>query len=144
MITRSQLVNFLSFAGLLPMAAACIYIEFDKAVLLLSAYSLAIIAFLAGNAWSIALLSRAHRLEQRASVLVLSNAVVLVAVALAVTIEGGALFVGFAILFAVLLVAEYRFAVFAARPHYYRNMRLRVTSIAILIHLFAAWRVQAS
>ena len=53
-----RLITLLGYAGILPMAICLTFLETWWGLPLLKAYSLGIIAFLAGNWWTTALLQR--------------------------------------------------------------------------------------
>lgn len=142
MISDRKTVVALSYAGLLPMMV-CTILIFDPFLRqLLIYYSLAIIAFLAGAWWSATLMNRQVAISQRRMVLVLSNMVVLTAVALAAFSPfDAAIFLGYVFLFAFLLIGEVLLSTFRPQPGYYLHMRRNVSCIAIGLHAVAAFRL---
>lgn len=142
MISDRKTVVALSYAGLLPMMA-CTILIFDPLLRqLLIYYSLAIISFLAGAWWSATLMNRQVAALQRRMVLVLSNMIVLTAVALAAFSSFDfAIFLGYAFLFALVLIGETLLSTFRPQPDYYLQMRRNVTGVAIGLHAVAAFRL---
>ncbi len=132
-------VAYLAVAGLLPMAAATLLVHEPLAQNLLRIYSLAILAFLAGSWWMVGLMNRTAGDHQRRSVLIFSNLVVVIAVSLAVFLPSmPLLLLGYAALFAALLIGEMRLSPFAPQPIYYRRIRALVSVVAMSLHLVAA------
>ena len=127
-LRKRRTATCLGWAGLLPFPALALAPQFAPAypwLGWLAAYALAIICFLAGAWWGIALLRSDFR------PLLASNAIVVVA--WAAYLANAALFLPLA---ACLLYLEYRveqsYALFTLAPHYYRQLRLRLTAIACL------------
>lgn len=133
---EQRLITALGYAGTLPMLACLLLIESSWALPLLTTYSLAIIAFLAGNWWATALMQRNVSACQRQSILLVSNAIVITAV-ISVAFMGTMALVMLALLFGLLLVGEHSLATFRPQPNYYRNMRAGVTTLVIVLHLSA-------
>lgn len=136
-MTVSATAKRLGWAGLLPFVAAPVAIlgAGDRAPQVgsaLAAYALAIVCFLAGAWWGIALLRR------RPEILIASNVLVLVACVGFVLLGLG----GSMLLLAVLLLAavgvERWHPVFRPQPHYYVLMRLRLSVVASVSLLFSA------
>jgi hypothetical protein len=132
-----RFITALGYAGTLPMLACVLAIESNWSVPLLEAYSLAIIAFLAGSWWSTALMRRGSDKGELLQILMLSNGIVLVAV-VAATFLGNAALLILAGLFGCLLLGERTLSVFQKQPLYYRRMRTGATVCVIILH-FAAF-----
>ncbi len=131
--SKRRTATRLGWAGLLPFPALAL------APLLLpgypwrdwlAGYALAIVCFLAGAWWGIALLRNRYR------ILLASNAVVVVA--WLAFLADSTLFLPLA---ACLLYLEYRVeqshSMFAPTPYYYRRLRLQLTAVACLSLLLA-------
>ena len=138
---RARWVWTLSLAGTLPMLLAVGLIPHASGVRLLSYYSLAILAFLAGTSWMVALMNPSTAWSQRKLLLVSTNVCVIAAVSAAIWLAPAQRFSVFAFLFALLLVQERSKSAFAPQPPYYRAMRLTVTCIVVAIHVAAALRL---
>jgi len=99
----------------------------------LAAYAMAIVCFLAGAWWGVALLRR------RPEILIASNVVVIVACLGFVLLGLG----GSMLLLAVLLLAvvgvEHWHTAFRPQPHYYALMRLRLSVVASVSLLSSAF-----
>lgn len=135
-----QVAKVLGYLGTLPVAFCCVAVADRYTMELLVHYSTAIAAFLCGNAWSTALLSRATAPAARRSLLVFSNLIVLVAVGLSMMPPTPAIFFAMAIVFAVLLLFDLTHSAFYAQPPYYRRMRIRVSIIVVALHFLVAVR----
>lgn len=131
-----RLITTLGYAGTLPMLGCLLLIESSWALPLLTTYSLAIIAFLAGNWWSTALMQRKISARQRQSILLMSNAIVIAAV-VGVAFMGAMALLVLALLFGLLLLGEHSLATFQPQPNYYRHMRIGVTTLVIALLLSA-------
>ena len=132
--TMPLLVVTLGFLGTLPFLLALVW----PSLLVFKIYSLAILAFLAGNWWSTALLVRSQSLVQLSLIILFSNLVVLIAVAVVLVEHSVGLFV-LALLYLLLLIGERQLSVFVKQPKYYAAMRLGVSTVVVLLHLLAAW-----
>jgi hypothetical protein len=135
-----RLIVILGYAGILPMLGCLLMIESSWSLALLKSYSLAIIAFLAGNWWSTALMRRGTSARELKLILLLSNAVVITAV-VAVSFLGTLSLLTLALLFVCLLMGERLLNVFRQQPAYYRSMRTGVTMLVVALHLSAFWRL---
>lgn len=130
-------VTALAYAGTLPMIACVLWLEQPWSLPLLKAYSLAILAFLAGAWWAFALMNQKKVAPASiCQILLLSNAAVITAIVSFVIADKEALLV-FCILFGCLLLGERKLAVFRQQPDYYRRLRIIVTSITITLQLTA-------
>ena len=125
---KRRTASRLGWAGLLPfpaLAGAAHLVTGWPWLQWLATYALAIICFLAGAWWGIALIRREYR------ILLASNAVVVIA--WAAYLADRELFLPLA---ACLLYLEYRVeqqhAMFSPTPHYYLQLRLRLTAVASL------------
>ena len=103
-------------------------------------YGLAIVAFLCGNAWTVGLMTRKATSAKRASLLVVSNVVVLLAVAASLWLPPAPAFAAIGILFAALLALDVASPAFSRQPAYYRQMRMVVSTVVVLTYLVAAFR----
>ena len=90
----------------------------------LALYALAILSFLSGAWWGIALLRRAP------TMLIASNAVVVAAWASVLVLDAGIAMLILAGLFVTGIIVEGRYPVFAPQPAYYRRMRMWLTGVA--------------
>jgi hypothetical protein len=131
-----RLITLLGYAGILPMAICLTFLETWWGLPLLKAYSLGIIAFLAGNWWTTALLQRTVSVRQLRQILLVSNTIVIAAVLTVTFLDSLALLV-IALLFGLLLIGEHALAVFSLQPNYYRAMRGGVSALVIALHLTA-------
>jgi len=121
----------LGYAGVLPFLLATLlvlvpggHIEPVRTGLLL--YSLAIVSFLSGTWWSIALV------RAQPVILVISNALVIVAWVAAWLLDNAiALWLMAGLLIAAVTV-ERGYSMFLPQPAYYRRLRLKLTAIAAL------------
>ena len=103
---------------------------------LLKAYSVAILAFLAGNWWSTTLLQRAISTGELRWVLVLSNLVVIAAV-LTLIFTTTLTLVILVFLFLLLLAGERWLPGLGQQPVYYRRMRTNVTGWVVVLLISA-------
>lgn len=136
-MTIPGVATSLGRAGLLPFCAAplLIYLDPGHAALyarMLASYALAIICFLVGVWWGLALIRRSPL------ALLLSNGVVIVAFFGHALLAPPAFFVLCALLFPATVLVERRMALFRAQPAYYASMRLQLTSVATLALLLSA------
>ena len=127
----------LGWAGLLPFLSLPFGLVFcaTKAQIWIesvSAYGLAIVSFLAGAWWGIALLRREKR------ILLLSNAIVLIAWAGFLTLDTQVNFALLAMLLLGSVVIERTHPLFSRQPAYYATLRLRLGAIASLSLLVSA------
>lgn len=122
------LTQALGYSGVLPFIFLAMAIGLQPQQQLwqqlLAGYSLAILCFLLGAWWAIALLRR-FKLP-----LLLSNLVVIVAVFSFVLVPTGYFYLIAATMFIVLTVFERRHPQFSRQPAYYALMRVRLSVIA--------------
>ena len=135
-----RLIVTLGYAGILPMLGCVLMIESSWGPALLKSYSLAIIAFLAGNWWSTALMRGSTSAGELKLILLLSNAIVITAV-VAVAFMNTWSIPMLALLFGCLLLGERLLRVFRQQPDYYRDMRVGVTAYVIALQFCAFWRL---
>ena len=135
-LSDQRLITALGCAGLLPMLACVLLFDWVWSLSLLTGYSLAIIAFLAGSWWSTALMQRRAAPRAVRLTLISSNLIVIVAVAAATFLDSAALLV-LALLYACLLFGEQVLPQFRQQPGYYRRMRVGITSVVIVLHVTA-------
>ncbi|MEH6637236.1 MAG: DUF3429 domain-containing protein [Halioglobus sp.] len=124
-------VGLLPFVGLL----AALYLDAQHQQLWaksLATYTLAIICFLVGAWWGLALIRRSP------AALLMSNAVVLVAVFGHVLLAPAPFFLLGALLFLATVVIERRHALFHRQPSYYARLRLQLSLVASASLLLAA------
>jgi len=83
-VNRQRLVTLLGSLGIIPFFLALVIMitRPERGLRLFSAYSLAILCFLAGSWWSAALVVRESEESQRMAIVLISNAMVLAALAL--------------------------------------------------------------
>ncbi len=129
--------KLLGWAGLLPFIAApaALHLFPDAAarlVVAVATYALAILCFLAGAWWGIALLRR------RWEVLLVSNAVVIAGWAGYLLLPSRWVLCLLALLLAVTVLFERTHPMFAPQPAYYAALRLRLSAIAALSLVAAA------
>ena len=129
--------TWLGRAGLLPFIGllAALYLDAQHQQLWarsLSTYTLAIICFLVGAWWGLALIRRSP------AALVMSNAVVLVAFFGHVLLASAPFFLLGALLFLATVVIERRHAMFHRQPPYYARLRLQLSLVASVSLLLAA------
>lgn len=135
--TTQLYTTWLGRAGLLPFVGllAALYLDpqnqqqWSK---ILSAYTLAIICFLVGAWWGLALIRRS------ATALLLSNALVLIAVFGHVLLVAGSFFQLCALLFLATVVIERRHGLFRRQPPYYARLRLQLSLVASTSLVLAA------
>ncbi len=121
---------WLGRAGLLPFCAGPLLIMLDGPhsalyTRALGAYAMAIVCFLAGSWWGIALLRRAP------AVLLASNVIVIAAVAGGLLLSPPVALLWLAALLVVLLRIERSHSLFAPQPAYYARLRLQLTVVAV-------------
>ena len=129
--------TWLGRAGLLPFIAAplAMYLlpeQADLAGRALSVYALAIICFLVGVWWGLALIRR------QASALVYSNAVVIVAFFGHLGLSTAGFLALCALLFPGTILVERSQALFRPQPAYYARLRLQLTLVATLALVLSA------
>ncbi|MEM9255181.1 MAG: DUF3429 domain-containing protein [Pseudomonadota bacterium] len=127
----------LGYAGLLPFmgAAALVWIMPNAGAAIrigLAVYALAIVSFLAGAWWGIALLRR------HSDLLIASNVVVIAAWGSVWLLHPPASLSVLAALMAVMVAIEGRHPAFAPQPPYYRRLRLTLTWVAVPALLLVA------
>lgn len=132
------LVIVLGCAGILPFVLLLLWADNASAGFFFKAYSLAILAFIAGNWWSAALIAQGPGNRQRIVVLLMSNVLVLAGVALLISTSSAA-YLGLGGVFGIQVLGEHRLRVFRDQPAYYRYMRNGVAAMVVLLHLLA-WR----
>ena len=74
--------------------------------------------------------------------MLLSNLAVLLAVLLA-WLDHPFTIPGLATLYVLVLLGEQRLSIFSRQPNYYQQMRLWVTIIVVLLHLYAWWTLSS-
>ncbi|MGB1140108.1 MAG: DUF3429 family protein [Halioglobus sp.] len=122
--------RLLGTAGLLPFiagAAIAVVAQGEVAAFAhqaLAAYALAIICFLCGAWWGIALIRR------DAAILLVSNLLVVLAWLAVLLLAKDVVLVGLALLLVTTVVVEGRYALFEPQPAYYRRMRWQLTAVA--------------
>ena len=124
-------------AGLIPFCAAPALIAVDPHhhaiyAQLLANYALAIICFLVGVWWGLALIRRT------ASALIMSNALVIVAFFGRSLLSLDAFFVLCAVLFPLMVAVERRHRLFRPQPAYYAKLRLELSAVATVTLLLSA------
>jgi len=132
-----QVCTALGRAGLLPFIAApaLLYLDPHHTSMygaLLASYALAIICFLVGVWWGLALIRRAT------GALIYSNAIVIVAFFGHVLLTHKAFFVLCALLYPLTVVVERSHPLFRAQPAYYARLRLQLTVVATVSLLGSA------
>jgi len=138
-----RVATALGRAGLLPFCAAPLLIYLDPArggfyAELIASYALAIICFLVGAWWGIALIRRSSL------ALVLSNAVVIVAFLGHALLQTPAFLLCCAALYPATVLVERRAAIFRAQPVYYATLRLHLTAVAVATLLATAMLLERS
>jgi hypothetical protein len=98
-------------------------------------YSLAILCFLAGSWWGLALLMAEVTSRQRGWILVLSNGVVVLAVTATLLLPPRLAVFALGAMYLLLLSGEASIVGLQRQPDYYRNMRLRVSMFAVGAHV---------
>ncbi|MDX1734080.1 MAG: DUF3429 family protein [Halioglobus sp.] len=136
-LTVPRTASALGWAGLLPFAAAPLLLgaRGDLAPLIgpaIAAYALAILCFLVGAWWGIALLRR------HPAILLLSNAMVVAACLGVVLLERGHALLLLAVSLLITVAVERRHPMFAPQPGYYAALRLRLSVVAALSLLLTA------
>lgn len=124
-------------AGLLPFCAAPLLIHLDPGrsdyyATLIASYALAIICFLAGSWWGVALIRRSTL------ALVYSNAAVIVAFLGHALLQTPAFLLLCATLYPSTVLVERRARIFQAQPPYYARLRLHLTTVATVSLLLSA------
>ena len=99
---------------------------------LLANYALAIICFLVGVWWGLALIRRTG------SALIMSNAVVIIAFFGRSLLSFDAFFVLCALLFPLMIAVERRHRLFRPQPDYYAKLRLELSAVATVTLLLSA------
>lgn len=135
--TSEQTATRLGWAGLLPFVAApvALYWSAEQTRLVgsaIAAYALAILCFLAGAWWGIALLRR------RPVILVASNLMVVVACFGFVLLGTRASLILLAVLLLGTVALERLHPMFRAQPDYYAALRVRLSVVASLSLLLSA------
>ena len=130
-LSAPQAASLLGNAGLLPFVLGALGAAFwdDQATLIATAlgyYTLAIVSFLAGAWWGIALLKR------EPVMLFASNALVIAAWAATLVLDDTWALGVLCSLLILTVMVESRHPMFAPQPTYYRRMRLRLTGVATL------------
>lgn len=134
-----RIATRLGACGLLPFIGLAIAIILDPhhALLwanVLSSYALAIICFLVGAWWGLALIRRSG------PALIMSNAAVLMAFFGHVLLPASGFLLLCAVLFGVILLVERSHPLFRPQPAYYARLRLHLTLVASAsLLLAAAW-----
>lgn len=135
--TLPQVATALGRCGLIPFIVAppLLYLDHHHAFFyaaVLSTYALAILCFLVGIWWGLALIRRTP------SALLYSNAVVIVVFLAHVLITHRAFFLLCAFLYPLTVVIERLSPLFRAQPPYYARLRLQLTSVATVSLLLSA------
>ena len=131
---------WLGRAGLLPFMGLPVVMYLDAQHQLLWAkslatYTLAIVCFLVGSWWGLALIRRTP------TALLMSNAVVLVAFFGHMLLPTAPFLLLGAALFLATVAIERRYALFHRQPRYYGRLRLQLSLVAIVSLLLAAMRL---
>jgi hypothetical protein len=131
------IATVLGRAGLLPFCAAPLLMYLDPRHQLfyadmLASYALAIICFLVGAWWGLALIRRSPM------ALVMSNAVVIVAFLGHALLSTGMFFLLCAVLYPATVIVERRAWLFQPQPPYYARLRAQLTVVASAALLLAA------
>jgi hypothetical protein len=121
---------WLGRAGLLPFVAAPLLVVLDPArsrfyLEVAGAYALAIVCFLCGAWWGIALLRRSP------GMLLASNALVVVAVAAVALLAPASALIVLSALLLLTLTVEQVHPMFIRQPPYYARLRLQLTAVAV-------------
>jgi hypothetical protein len=101
----------------------------------LASYALAIICFLPGIWWGLALIRRS------VAALVLSNGFVVVAFFGHILLQDDGFILLCALLFPATILVERNLALFNVQPAYYARLRLHLSSVASISLVMAAWLV---
>ena len=133
-----QTATRLGWAGLLPFVAApgALYLSPDYAprvALAIAAYGLAILCFLAGAWWGIALLRR------HPAILIASNLMVIIACFGFVLLDLRAFLLLLAVLLLATIALERLHPMFRPQPGYYAALRMRLSVVASLSLMLSAW-----
>ena len=125
-------------AGLLPFCIAPLLLYLDPVhrdlyTDALGSYALAILCFLVGIWWGLALIRRS------ALALLLSNALVLAAFFGKLLLPASAFFLLCCLLFPLTVVVERSLWLFRRQPAYYASLRLQLTAVATVALLLSAW-----
>jgi len=132
---RRRTARALGWAGILPFVALAFAGYFDAPAslqLLLIGYALAILSFLNGSLWGVAL----ERTADQSTALIASNLLVLAGLpALLMPLSAAAGWL--ALLFGLQLLAEWRW-VLTGHPGWYRRLRLMLSAVAIGLMVVAA------
>ena len=136
MSTTARTATRLGWAGLLPFVAAplAVYLSAQPAALVapaIAAYGLAILSFLVGAWWGIALLRR------EPGILIASNLVVIAACMGFVLLDLRSQLVLEAVLLTGLVVFECMHPMLRPQPSYYAALRLRLSVVASLALLLS-------
>ncbi len=136
-ITVPSTATALGRAGLLPFCLAPLLIYLDPQrrdfyAGALGSYALAILCFLVGIWWGLALIRRTP------GALVLSNAIVIVAFFGHLLLAPPVFYLLCAVLFPLTVLIEHTLALFRPQPAYYASLRLQLTVVATLALLAAA------
>lgn len=138
---KHKTARALGWAGLIPFAALALMGYFnapDSLQLLLVGYGLAILAFLNGSLWAVAL----ERPSDRPAALIASNLLLLAglpALLMPLSAASGWL----ALLFGLHLLAEWRWTL-TGHPGWYRRLRLMLSSAAVALLIVAAMGTAAN
>lgn len=132
-----QVATTLGRLGLLPFIAAPVLLHLDPHhttvySTLLASYALAIICFLVGVWWGLALIRRAP------APLIYSNAIVVAAFFGQVLLTNHAFFLLCALLYPMTVVVERSHTLFRPQPPYYARLRLQLTVVATVSLLLSA------
>lgn len=137
----------LAHAGLVPFLALTVmsFMQWAPgfAVQAMLLYSLAILCFLGGTWWGFALLMSHLDAKGKVRILLLSNAIVLVAVGLMLLFSPVIAIYGLGALYVVIMYGERWTPGLDAQPPWYRAMRTRVSMIAAGSHLLFGWAISA-
>jgi hypothetical protein len=134
----AQTATRLGWAGLLPFVAApvALYGWAEQAALVgsaIAAYALAILCFLAGAWWGIALL------RSRPVILVASNLMVIIACLGFVLLDLRATLLLLAVLLLGTVGVERLSPMFRPQPPYYAALRMRLSGVACVSLVLSAW-----
>lgn len=131
-----RIATALGRAGLLPFCSAPLMIYLDPGrrelyATLISSYALAIICFLVGAWWGLALIRRSS------VALVFSNIVVIVAFLGHALLDTPLFLILCAALYPATVIVERRGRIFRAQPAYYARLRVQLTAVATASLLLA-------
>ena len=135
-MNRQKLVTILGSLGVIPFLVALVFaiVRPEAGFKAFMLYSMAILCFLAGSWWSSALVTRDADEKARMSTVVLSNVIVLLALAF-VYLGNAPGLLGLGALYLALMIGERKLEVFASQPEYYRIMRSMVSVVVVLLHV---------